>query len=179
MTLLNDIFVNQYYNKYFILEKIVVSKKRGNTYKYRCMCGKERISNADSIRKNSNNTRCRCSEADTFDQMALVQIWNKYKHCAKRKSIKFSLSKAKLYELVQGNCHYCSRPPSNSFHRHGDTRIFKYNGLDRKNNEEYSDNGCVSCCWECNDTKGNRTYEEFLTYIKTVHNNLFKGEKDV
>jgi hypothetical protein len=44
-----------------------------------------------------------------------------------------------------------------------------YNGIDRINNEEgYTSNNTVSCCFTCNRMKGTMSSEEFKIHLKKL-----------
>lgn len=50
-----------------------------------------------------------------------------------------------------------------------------YNGIDRLNNSKdvgYVKDNVVACCSKCNYIKNKMSYNEFIGWIKTVHNNL-------
>lgn len=75
-----------------------------------------------------------------------------YKHRAMNCGIKFDLTFENCYVLFIQACYYCGYIPIN------DT----YNGIDRKYNNEYNIDECVSCCKMCNFIKNCLDYEVFL-----------------
>jgi hypothetical protein len=84
-------------------------------------------------------------------------------------------------KISQLPCHYCNRNPyriyniSSNSSGYISTTIqsekgnFIYNGLDRiDSSKNHAPNNIVPCCWDCNDMKKDRSYEEF------THINLFR-----
>lgn len=85
--------------------------------------------------------------------------YSDYKHRAENKALEFMLSEEQFDELCSHNCHYCGRSSS---HDH-------VNGIDRKNNSVgYIIDNCVPCCYQCNFSKTNMTYEVFISKCKAV-----------
>ena len=82
----------------------------------------------------------------------------KYAHiksAAKERNINFSLP-FKLYEsqLWGKPCHYCGCE-------------IEVTGLDRKDsNKGYEVGNVVPCCWDCNNKKRTKPYEEFIVEVK-------------
>ncbi len=72
---------------------------------------------------------------------------------AKKRNINWEITFEQFQILAQNLCHYCNGPLS----------VYGYN-LDRKNNKQsYTIENTVSCCGDCNRTKGDRlTYEEMV-----------------
>lgn len=93
---------------------------------------------------------------------------------AKRKGLSFELPQEILSELVQKECAYCSIPPSNFKRaRKGKLhagKIFKYNGLDRKDSSKgYTEDNVVTCCAKCNQIKTNiLSFKEMIAVAKTL-----------
>ncbi|AGE51991.1 hypothetical protein PBCVCVM1_876R [Paramecium bursaria Chlorella virus CVM-1] len=97
-------------------------------------------------------------------------IWRNYKGCpylsyksrALEKKLVFELSKTEFDNLQKGNCFYCRRMYINNVHT---------NGIDRKDNTiGYSLDNCVSCCGDCNYSKGKQDRETFERQCKLIAN---------
>lgn len=87
-----------------------------------------------------------------------------------------------FFSLSQQPCHYCGREPYRTFNvgtsrRKGENVSvyqmeqgnFTYNGLDRIDSSKgHSPDNIVPCCWDCNEMKGDRTYEEFIAHITRI-----------
>jgi hypothetical protein len=100
---------------------------------------------------------------------ALRCAYRSYTFRCGRKNIYWGLTIETFAKLVALDCRYCGRPPSNS----GGTRykdIFRYNGLDRKNNKKgYTLGNIVPCCGPCNQIKSNiLTYDEMLVAMQAI-----------
>lgn len=109
------------------------------------------------------------------------QLLAHYKWHAKRRGLKWDLSKEVFKSLTKQLCFYCGTAPKTIFgafikskgleHRYNGT--YTYNGVDRINPKEgYIRDNCVSCCTKCNRTKWDLSQVEFLEHIKTLYNYL-------
>jgi hypothetical protein len=77
----------------------------------------------------------------------------------KRKiKLEFSLTKNEVYEFIKQPCYYCGNKKDNI----GIDRIF--------NDIGYLPENCVSCCWMCNDMKGDVDVGEFLYQVEKIYN---------
>jgi len=84
--------------------------------------------------------------------------YHKYKGNAKRKNIKFHLSRKEFSLFWKKSCHYCNSE-------------IKTIGLDRVNNTKgYIIDNIVSCCAICNGMKETLTVNEFLNHCKKIIN---------
>lgn len=89
-----------------------------------------------------------------------------YRSRARKRKIRFSLSREEFYALVKLPCHYCGSPPQNKIRRprvYG-RAVFRYQGIDRKDNARgYTTDNVVPCCGRCNWLKSDiLSYEEML-----------------
>lgn len=88
--------------------------------------------------------------------------------------LEWTLTKEEFTKLTSSPCHYCGVPPSN-LSTVGNSK-YSYNGLDRKDNDEgYTPDNVVPCCWECNNKKRTTHYDEFLDWIKRIHDHMQLG----
>lgn len=86
-----------------------------------------------------------------------------YRQNAKRRKIDFNLSIEDFKKIISQKCHYCWK----------DGKVW----IDRLNPKLwYLKENCVPCCWLCNKTKWTMGYDDFVTYIQTLYNNLIKNE---
>jgi hypothetical protein len=92
-----------------------------------------------------------------------------YKKNAKRMGRVFDLTIDQWFEMITSNCHYCGSLPSNSWgHRYSD-EVFRYNGVDRVDNEQgYTPDNTVSCCAPCNMMKRGMAVNDFLAHVKRI-----------
>lgn len=78
--------------------------------------------------------------------------------------------------LSQEPCHYCGKELSNIRKSRYSDEAFSYNGLDRLDpSGDHSLDNVVPCCWQCNQAKMSRTYQEFLDWIRSTHHYLLKN----
>lgn len=94
---------------------------------------------------------------------------------AKKRNIQFSISKEDFIKIITNECHYCggfSFPPRKDMINYDLT--FKYNGLDRVDNEKgYTIRNVVPCCKMCNFSKSTLTINEFKNWIKRIYDRQF------
>ncbi len=123
-------------------------------------------------------------------QSAWRQIHRTYKHSAKKRSLLFDLSIEQVIELCSGDCVYCGAAPTeyqgaqknylasaaNKRTKEPDlafaqTKVVQSNGIDRIDpNQGYIVDNCVSCCWDCNTAKLDRTLEDFKAWAIRLYN---------
>ena len=83
----------------------------------------------------------------------------------------FLLSKEDFKKLTSSVCFYCNKKPSKSFSKDYDryNGSYKYNGIDRFNNDiGYILSNCVPCCKYCNYAKRNTDIKTFLDWIYRI-----------
>lgn len=102
-------------------------------------------------------------------------LYNDYRQGAKRRGLPFEISLPTFKQLTKGNCTYCGIVPSGvRYGSYGNTKEhgkYIFNGIDRVDSSiGYFEANCVSCCTQCNLAKGSRNSDEFLDWIKRVHN---------
>lgn len=76
-----------------------------------------------------------------------------YKARAKKKGISFTIDKGIFEVLISRPCYFC--------------RINKKEvGIDRIDNSKgYESGNCISCCWDCNRSKSNKSMSEYRDYL--------------
>ena len=148
---------------------------RVNSYplwKCKCDCGVEKeISGYDlSSGKTKSCTCLRKDKALPYGESSFNQLFVHYKGNASRRGLSFRLSKKKVKELTQKNCHYCGVVPSQKYmHTSRNHGGYVYNGIDRVNNRYgYYAKNCVPCCKTCNGAKSNMKVEEFMLWIERL-----------
>lgn len=99
------------------------------------------------------------------DELRVNKTFTTYKRIARKRNIKFLLTKKQVQNLIFDACAYCNRERVN-----GD-RDGSYNGIDRIDNTKgYIASNVVSCCGECNRSKSDKTLDEFLKWIELIYN---------
>lgn len=100
--------------------------------------------------------------------------WNNYISSARKRNLEFNLTLKIFTSLLKSNCQYCGDMPYNKvygYNRKGKIgdRFQFLNGVDRMNNEEgYTLENSVSCCFLCNRMKRDFNLDDFLNKIKEI-----------
>lgn len=95
-------------------------------------------------------------------------LYQVYKSGAKRRNIQFDLTLAQFKDLTSGNCYYCNSLPKNVY-RIRKSSLYKYNGIDRKNNKKgYVLKNSLTCCHTCNRGKSDLTYFQWIKYLENL-----------
>lgn len=117
---------------------------------------------AEWKRKDNNPESFRRNMAK-FDK-SLKGRYRRLKADAKiKRGLEVSLTFEQYSELMNNPCSYCG----------GEVPAVGY-GLDRiDSNQAYVIGNCVPCCRWCNIAKGNRTTEEFLSWVERVYGHSY------
>ena len=145
-----------------------VGQRKRQVYLFRCLCGKEvEFLGTDVYRERIKS--CGCTHDLPRGHAAANYRLGSYRQQAKKRGLKFLLSKDEALKMFQQNCHYCNCPPSNISRRHDFNGEFRYNGIDRKDNAQgYTTENCVPCCRVCNWMKQKMSPKEFLAQCKKI-----------
>lgn len=162
-----------------------VKEYNKDKYEYfcQCICG-----NIKSVRKHSLISRksksCGCKQKEKVGNNIIKngylsirkKIFDNYKRAAKRRKYEFNISFDFFSKLITSNCYYCGSSPNMSC-KYGRGKLatdyskFKYNGIDRLNNDiGYIQNNCVPCCKICNNSKATLSLKEWKAWIKKIYN---------
>ena len=164
-------------------------RKKGHRTKYfcQCECGKHTIVEGSKI-KNGSTKSCGClhtesnrSKHNKYKKPQGVASRNRvignYKNNARHKNLEYNLTNEKIINLFQANCYYCGTEPKSIYHSKNYNGDYKYNGIDRLNNDQgYIENNVVSCCSKCNYIKNKHNHDDFVAWIKAVNDNLKKNK---
>lgn len=145
-------------------------------------------SNKPSCNRTRNNFKSISREERAYNNYKKTILSHNNNTHKKYKS--FQLSLLEYTELINGNCFYCGKSPSenNMWNSKRNIRTqdknlppFKCNGIDRINpNEGYIKDNCVSCCPTCNKIKMDLSLEDFYSHIEKIYKKRFNDQsKDV
>lgn len=164
-----------------------LGKNNKSMWKCRCDCGKECITRGDQLTARLMKS-CGCYTKEITiqnnkkrvlppEEASSNIIYFKYLDEAKKRNLKWNLTRDEFNILIKGNCYYCGINPNSIISKKWPEQ--KYNGIDRIINEEgYYLYNCASCCKRCNFMKNNLSKEDFLNHIKRISlfqkNSLFK-----
>lgn len=167
-------------NKYGNLAVISYSHSKDKKVFWRCVCdcGNEKIVSGRSLRNGSTKS-CGCyrrklnteTKGKGFGVSALNSVFKSYKEGASKRNLEFNLSLEQFRNLVIGDCFYCGSAPMNERKlQHYSNQTFRYNGIDRLDNDKgYVFSNVVSCCRICNKAKLNLTVKEFIVHIEKIY----------
>lgn len=159
-------------NDIYVIGRAGNTKRSGNAkWLCRCHCGKEFTVVSHVLRTRQKS--CGCRTRRKFLDGNFGQVVSQTKKDALSRGYAFELTEEDMYTLHQQDCHYCGRPPSNckkssKYTKKGNLG-YKYNGIDRKdNNTGYTLDNCVTCCKYCNIAKHHQTYEFFIDMVRNI-----------
>ena len=129
--------------------------------------------------RNKHTQSCGCLQKEISSlppgEAAFNVLIRDYKRPAKNRDLVFDLSKEQIRELIKQNCHYCNCKPK-KIKRVGPS-VLVYNGIDRvDSNIGYVKENVVPCCWVCNRAKYTMSYDEFISWVSTVYNNIMEQD---
>lgn len=142
---------------------------RSIVYKCVCDCGKECWVLADSLSL-GKTISCGCYNSEKtrldYGEASKNRAWRVYMRHAKERGYSWELSREETLNLMESDCHYCGKEPSNVA---GEDKLygkFVYNGIDRKDNTKgYTLDNCVPCCKHCNRAKRDMAEKEWFEWI--------------
>lgn len=94
----------------------------------------------------------------------LKKLYHDYKHGASRRKLYFNLSWDFFTKIIFQNCFYCNRKPFQVYSS-GLSKMTR-TGIDRvENHIGYLESNCVPCCKDCNYSKRNKPFSDFIKKI--------------
>lgn len=176
---------------YLTIIKFITSK---NMWECVCVCSKIVYRQGSALLK-YKNPNCGCKKGSYAllpDQLAHKRaIISDYKRHAKDRNLPFYLTEDEAIQFILKDCYYCGSPPSNyktvkpsrklrNKYNCNITSMY-YNGIDRIDSSKgYSLDNCVPCCYICNRSKSDSTFEEWKLWISALYQRTFNDQsKDV
>ncbi len=164
--------------------KLLVLRQHGRNHRgqaswlCQCDCGKQKVVVGSQLREprpgKYRTGSCGCSQFNLRVPPSKY-VWFNYRCCAQRTGRAFELSPEELAKIISKDCAYCGKPPSLPLNRHQvrkhpDSRKFRYNGIDRIDNEKgYVKGNLAPCCVACGEMKSDKTLEAFLSQVEAIH----------
>jgi hypothetical protein len=125
-----------------------------------CDCGTEIVANNNRM-KNGYTRSCGCLRFKPG--AAQRELYGKYVKRAKVRGFLLEFDLATFIAFVQQNCFYCDVSPSQVIESFKGREKFRYNGIDRWNNDlGYTKDNTVPCCGDCNRQKLEQSGEDFI-----------------
>lgn len=163
--------------------KRIFPNKKHNQVKWlcKCDCGTEKIVDGHHLRRGSAIS-CGCYRREVgglnaklgFGIAAMRATIKIYRRGAKLRGLKFELTDDQFKKITQENCFLCGAEPGNNCKNRNGNGDYIYNGIDRiDNNKGYTINNVVACCFDCNRAKGNRTLQEYKSWIGRSYKKQF------
>lgn len=153
-----------------------------------CICGNNTVSTSRSLLVGTTRS-CGCLNKETiskkmtgkspvtkkaYKESSFNHMYRNYQYGAKKRNLKWNLTKDQFKQLTSSICYYCGIEPYNEYRS---TKSFNgfyiYNGIDRvDNNKGYVPENCLPCCKFCNRAKFNLLSSEFIENIKRIYKHL-------
>lgn len=141
-----------------------------------CSCGSRfKLRNSNKARPTEEYRCSKCKrEGRMLDHVGERYVFKRIKQDARVAGRDFGLELDWFVKKAHEPCHYCGTSNGNSVTVPSKTgtpllKNFRYNGLDRIDNEVgYVPENCVPCCIVCNRAKNSMPYGEFLQWINTM-----------
>lgn len=144
-------------------------KYRGIVWNCLCDCGNLCQAYGGHLRDGTRKS-CGCRSQSRIFDTGINRLYSSYKSLASRRKKIFLLTREKLQSIVLMNCHYCGREPHNELKRLKTKKtLLKYNGIDRFDpNRGYENDNCVPCCYYCNHSKLDLTFDKWIEHVKKI-----------
>lgn len=169
-----------------------------NKYMYECLCncGKRTLVNRFHLKQKDSHAStwsCGCYQKSQSlkghekqkgkprpqiqkanGESVLHSMFLAYQGGAKKRDLRFNLTKEEFAELTSLICYYCGSEPREVKKKASDFVSRKMNGIDRLDSSKgYELSNCVSCCKTCNYMKLEMSVSEFLNHIDKIYNKNF------
>ncbi len=151
---------------------------------FKCDCGNEKTILVNRV-KTGNTKSCGClmSESMTkynqenkrhaYGEAAKNGLLKSYINGAVLRNYSFELTNEEFFWFTKQDCFYCGNPPVQPMTKSSPSYFgdYLYNGIDRvENTIGYTFDNCVTCCTDCNMSKGKKSIEKFTEWIKRLVN---------
>ena|ERR1039457_6417668 len=169
------------YGLWLVLQRVKDSKDKSRRWLCKCNgCQKEVIVLGQNLAREKSKGCRDCCARLPIGVASCNGLYNSYRRWAEKKNRNFELSKEEFKNLTSQNCYYCNEPPSKIWKRGETFGHYKYNGIDRVNNElGYTFEKSKPCCWLCNRGKWTANEKDFLNWVLkiAVNRNLLGEQK--
>jgi hypothetical protein len=170
----STVIIGKIYGKLKALNKTEI--KNGEAfYECQCECGNiVEVRGGNLVTGGSKSCGCQRTrtriDKSIAGESAFNHIYANYKCLARRRKINFQLTKEEFREIINQNCFYCNKSPSNIDGKYFTTGSYLYSGIDRiDSNLGYIIGNVVPCCKICNVMKSNLSKNDFLNHIKQIY----------
>ena len=157
---------------------LTVISKKGKSWLCKCKCGKFIVRRSDLLTRTNLHPEYNCGcLAHGYKNTNLIDHAKKYlinhvRYGAKRRGITYCVPDKDIAALFDMPCYYCGAPVSNTFKsklKCLNGAEYRYNGIDRLDNSQgYITDNIVPCCRVCNESKMDRTKDEYIAHCIAV-----------
>jgi len=180
----NPLKIGQQFGRLTIISTAPRNKKnRMLLYVCKCQCGTIRTIYKQNLFQNKTKS-CGCLQKELLGKRfrkekytsSFNTLYLQYKTSAKRRNIKFKLTKNDVKRITSKPCYYCNELPNNVLlsHKSRCNGAYRHNGIDRLDSSKaYTNNNSVPCCTYCNYAKNDLSKTHFLNHIKKIYNYNF------
>jgi len=173
-----DTLFNKKFGMLTIIDKYYDEEKKELFWLSKCDCGNKKIvKTKGSDLRNGKVKSCGCFRRRRlqYGENSFNRLYDTYKRRSLQKGFPFNLSKEEFREITSRNCFYCGVEPKQ---KAGPTKkgygYYVYNGIDRIDSTKgYEKDNIVTCCGQCNISKNNYSYDEFLEWVGRIYNNFY------
>ncbi len=179
-----DNLINKKFNMLTVIDGYYNKEKSKMVWLCKCDCGSEKIVKAtgsDLKRGHVKSCSCYKSKKLRYGENAFNRLYDTYRRRSIQKGFPFNLSKEEFRELTSKNCFYCGIEPKQKAPAtlRRDYGYYIYNGIDRIDSSKgYEKDNIVSCCGQCNISKNNYSYNEFLEWVGRIYNNFYVNQHE-
>jgi hypothetical protein len=147
---------------------------------WKCDCGNTKVIHGYDV-SHGRVSSCGCLRKEVarninlkpVGESAFTNIYCTYRQSASNRGLEFDLSMEFVKDIINKPCHYCGILPLQEQKNRFNNGSYFYNGIDRINPDfGYLVDNVVPCCWTCNEKKKSMGYDQFLSWIKKVYENL-------
>lgn len=176
------------FGKLLVVERSGTTRYGSKTWRCLCDCGQYTNNPTTAKLRHGRAKTCGCGQARFRIKRAkgetpnFVDLICSYRYGAKRRGLKWDLTRSQAMIIFKQDCHYCGCSPGTIGDTTGYGPPFVYNGIDRKDSSiGYTIDNCTPCCKKCNYVKGSMDYDEFLNeftdWIKATYNYLIQKDQ--
>lgn len=161
-----------------VIERVSSDMRGQATWLCECECGNKVVKVGGKLRYGRVKS-CGCLQRDARllppGEAAFNTLFSRLKSRALKQGYEWNLTKGELYTLTQQPCSYCGVEPQQNVQRASSNGEYRYNGLDRvDNNKGYIIENVTTCCKTCNFAKQSMTAFGFWNWICRVYSHLSK-----
>lgn len=152
------------------IEPVAGSAEATGRWLCECACGNEVRAYAGLLR-NGDCRSCGCAKSGPASgyapgEGALGTLLADYRRGARDRNLTWDLSREEFARLTSLDCSYCGASPSRTVKcGGGSSGTYTYNGIDRVDNKQgYTSSNCAPACLQCNRSKMDLPYDEWMTW---------------